>query len=211
MEAEPVRLHCQRAAQDAVPALAEQQPQGVREAGADHDPPRLGAYAARACQVLGERLAQFPAARRVARAERLVGRLLERPPVGGEPVRARERGGVRGALPEVVSWATRACGRLLRDPGTALEGLGAVGDAGARALAGGQPALGGEFRVGVGDRVAGDTEVGGERAVRGQAGAGGESAAAYGVPQCPDEGGAAAARAGQLQVQVSADGPRSPP
>ena len=170
VEAQTVRLHGQRPPQHPA-AVAEQQPQRVREAGADHDPRRLGPHATRACQVLGERLPQLAAAGRITRPERLVGCLLERPPVRGQPGGPRERRRVRRALPQVVPRSTRAWRRL---PGYARGGaqrFGPFGDPRARALAGGQPALGDEFGVRVGDRVAGDAQVGGERTVRRQPGA----------------------------------------
>ncbi len=86
---------------------------------------------------------------------------------------------------------------------------GAVRDAGTGALAGGEPALGDEVAVGVGDGVTGQGQVGGEGTGRRQPGAGGQPAGAHGLAQGAGEGGAHAARTGQVEVQVPAEsGPR---
>ncbi len=211
VEAQPVRLHAQWTAQHparalaAVAALAEQQPQGVREARADDDPVRLGPHATRACQIFRQRLPQLPPPGRIPGPERLTRRGLQRPAVRGRPGGPRERGGVGRALPQIVPRPTRAGRCFHRGPYGAAQRLRPLGDPGPGTLTGGQPALRDQLRVRVGHRVAGHTQVGGERTVRRQARARSQPSAAYGLPQRPDQRGPPPARTRQFKVQVGTD------
>ena len=198
VEGEAVGLDGEGAGEDG----RQEQPQGVGEAGTDDDAFGVGAYATGARQVVGEGAAQLGTATGVAGAEGVVGGGGQRAAGGGEPGGTREGGGVRLALEEVVRGAARR-GAVGRGAG-GRQRLRALGHGGAGALPGAQPALRHQFGVGVGDGVTGDAEVGGERAIGRQAGAGGEPPGPYGVPQRPDEDGAAAAGSGQLQMQIGA-------
>ncbi len=201
VETEPVRFHGQRAVQDTGPR---QQPQGMGESRADHDPLGSGADAARAPQVVGESAAELDPALGVTGAEGVVRRRVQGAPGGGEPGGARERTGVRPALPQVVDRARRTVRRPLRYAG-GRHGRGAPGDQGPGTLTGGQPAFRDQLGVGVGDRVAGQAEIGGERPVGRQPGPGGQPPVPYGVAQRADEDGPAAARSGQVEEQIAAD------
>jgi hypothetical protein len=67
------------------------QPEPLHVATAHEHPARLGSHAARAAEVVGERLAQLAGAADVAVAERGVGDGAQRAPLGGQPGGARER------------------------------------------------------------------------------------------------------------------------
>ncbi len=201
VEREAVGLHRQRAAQN--PAT-EEQAQRVRDTGTHHDPVRGGADTPRPRQVPGQCPAQLRAAPRVARPERLVRRGGQGAARGRQPRGAREGGGIRLPLPQVVHGRGRTRGRLPRDAGDP-GGLGARRHPRTGALPGDQPSLGHQLGVRGGDGVAGQAEVGGEGPVRRQEGAGGQSPVPDGVAQRADERGPAAAGAGQFQMQVAAE------
>ncbi|CAM5240306.1 hypothetical protein SGRIM128S_07946 [Streptomyces griseomycini] len=198
VERQSVGLHGQGAAQH---LPAEEQAQGVREAGAHDDRLGAGAYAPHAGQVSGEGAPQFGPPAGITGPERLVGRRVQRPPCGGQPGRTGEGGDVRQALPQVVG------GRLR----TGRHGFGHAWGRGRprsgrhpgpRPLTGDQPALGDEFGVGLGDGVAGQSEVGGERPVGREPGARCQPSLPDRLAQRTAEHGAAAAASGRVQVQV---------
>src|SRR5690606_338493 len=178
--------------------------QAVGEPGADDDVFGVGAHAPDPREVVGQGLAQFRPAARIAVAEGVVGGGGERAAGGPEPGGAGEGGEVRRAGDEVVG---QPAGRARGGRPVGGRGHRAVGDVGAGALPGGEPALGDQVGVGVGDGVAGDAQVGGERAGGGQPGAGGEAAGADGVAQGV---GQSAAQAGAAAFEVEVDAVSGP-
>lgn len=204
MEVQSVRLHRDRTRQHAA-----QQPQSVREAGADDDPVGLGTHTPGTRQVLRQRLAELHPAPWIPHAEGVVGRGGDGSAGGGQPGGAREGGRVGGAGHQVVHHALPGAVPRAALPGR-IERGGPPGDPGAGALAGEQPALRHEFGIGVGNGVAGDAQVLGETAVRGQPGAGGEPAGTDGLPQGVHEPAAQASLTGEVEVEIGSPGPLDP-